>query len=722
MMNIKSIISVAAVALCAFSAPAMIYHCDSFNSSKKTCRLIGWSGQQPSSGKLKLPSTFTHTDGVEYTITRVANHALDNLTEVTQLTIPAAYTVIGNADGPSLVSVELKNFENCPNLTTFKAESASTLVEAIDGILYLKGGRTIIKVPAKCATGSTYTLPSNVKYISADAFIDNSIITTLKMPKNLGIHLNGGINRMTKLKTIELTSASGGTLKLKDAVLYDTDRVVACPPKATISSFSVPSSVETIEEYAFHNVSSLTSVTIPSSITKIGRDAFSGSGITSVKIPATVTKVGEGLLANCTALSSIKLQMDAPELPDHFATGCSALTKLTTEDFIRYVGDAAFKNCPALDTYPFDSRTKLHGDSAFYNTGFTRIEFNEYTCADYLSGEALFSNCRKLTELDFSKMDTSDQSLSLSPYFGANCMQLTSLILPDFVSFWQHVGTPTPPSFGYYCMLEKIVLHTLWGLEGHQFCYSTSSNKQHYYPRVYAAVSKNDAVSPEYNKCYLGQLFGAGNGATVSPIFFVDVYDMDNSVSGENYVDANATYFVPGGASSHYAGASEAGCRLEEMFNLNFEVTPAGYLKVKATPRTGVTDLNPVTDFAVQFGDGSKVALNYSGEATSTEKSDYLTSATLHYKVDGVDMMTKYPKKHWLETGVDTLTEADAFSWHMDGDKIILAEEAEYEIYSASGLLFSIGHGSVIDRSAFASSPLIIRLTTPTYHQILKIK
>lgn len=74
---------------------AIIWKYDSFNTTNKTCRLTGWSGTQPTSGKISIKSTYTHTDGVTYTVNSIAKNALNDLTEVTQITIPATVTRIG---------------------------------------------------------------------------------------------------------------------------------------------------------------------------------------------------------------------------------------------------------------------------------------------------------------------------------------------------------------------------------------------------------------------------------------------------------------------------------------------------------------------------------------------------------------------------------------------------------------------------------------------------
>tara|TARA_R110002153_G_scaffold61584_3_gene166127 strand:- start:1233 stop:1922 length:690 start_codon:yes stop_codon:yes gene_type:complete len=83
---------------------------------------------------------------------------------------------------------------------------------------------------------------------------------------------------------------------------------------SSLTSITIPDSVTSISTAAFLNCTSLTSIIIPDSVTSIGDYAFGGSGLTSITIPDSVTSIGEQAFSICSNLSSITFEGDAPAL------------------------------------------------------------------------------------------------------------------------------------------------------------------------------------------------------------------------------------------------------------------------------------------------------------------------------------------------------------------------------------------------------------------------
>ncbi len=81
---------------------------------------------------------------------------------------------------------------------------------------------------------------------------------------------------------------------------------------ATVTSVTIPKSVTWIGPYAFKGCS-LTSVNIPDNVTSIGEEAFSGCGsLTSVTIPGSVTSIGLSAFYVCSSLIGIDVDANNP--------------------------------------------------------------------------------------------------------------------------------------------------------------------------------------------------------------------------------------------------------------------------------------------------------------------------------------------------------------------------------------------------------------------------
>ena len=138
-----------------------------------------------------------------------------------------------------------------------------------------------------------------------------------------------------------------------------TVRVEQHDDHKTLTSVTIPSTVEyngtytvvRIGTYAFQDCSSLTSVTIPNSVTYIDSYAFRYcSSLTSVTIPNSVTSIGSNAFQYCSSLTSVTIPNSVTSIGSSAFNSCSSLTSVTIPNSVTSIGSSAFGNCNMLKT------------------------------------------------------------------------------------------------------------------------------------------------------------------------------------------------------------------------------------------------------------------------------------------------------------------------------------------------------------------------------------
>ena len=103
-----------------------------------------------------------------------------------------------------------------------------------------------------------------------------------------------------------------------------------------------------------------TSVTIPSSVTTIGRMAFDFcTSLTGITIPASVTTIGECAFRFCTNLSSVNIPEGVAILNNETFNGCTSLTSVTIPASVFDIRYYAFQDCTSLATVTFAADGQL---------------------------------------------------------------------------------------------------------------------------------------------------------------------------------------------------------------------------------------------------------------------------------------------------------------------------------------------------------------------------
>lgn len=249
------------------------------------------------------------------------------------------------------------------------------------------------------ADGKTATI---TKFLGPDDSANNGPYN-ITIPATLGGHPVTGLGE------------SSFSTEHFDSPLYDIHHT-------KIQSVTIPESVTSIGRAAFLNCTGLTSLTIKGVATSIGAAAFStctsltslslvGSfqtigehafascnSLTSLSLTCDVQKIGDYAFANCTSLTSLSLTGNVQKIGDHAFSSCSSLKTVTLSKSLTSIGSLAFDACTSLDSIEIPGTVTEIGNFAFNNSGLISVKIDEGVQS---TGTHMFHQCGNLTTVTF---------------------------------------------------------------------------------------------------------------------------------------------------------------------------------------------------------------------------------------------------------------------------------------------------------------------------------
>lgn len=151
-----------------------------------------------------------------------------------------------------------------------------------------------------------------------------------------------------------------------------------------LKKVAVPSGIIELQNGVFENCTSLTMVTLPEGLTKIG-SIFNGcTSLADIALPSSLKYIGSNAFSN-TAIETITIPEGVTEIGEGVFSECPNLTKIVIPDSVVKMGWNAIERCPALK-------------SIHIGKGMSDLDavYNPYVKPNYYY---LFTGCENLTTI-----------------------------------------------------------------------------------------------------------------------------------------------------------------------------------------------------------------------------------------------------------------------------------------------------------------------------------
>ena len=398
-------------------------------------------------------------------VTSIGDSAFNNCSSLTSINIPDSVTSIGDSA-----------FNNCSSLTSVTIPDSVTSIEdsAFEG----------------CSSLTSITIPDSVTSIGFQAFRDCSSLTSINIPDSvtsIGSYAFYGCSSIENVTIGKgLTSIGSGAFSGCPIVIANVP-AIACKEmnNEKLQEVNITSG-ESIEDRAFYKFSSLIRVTIGSSVTKIGKEAFYGcdslkemiipfvgrdagkasvdtyqyllgylfgensypnsikteqyyyennkESVISYYLPRslkTVMVTGGNILygafSGCEALENITIPKQVTDIGGCAFYRCRKLKSIIIPDSVTSIGDYAFRNCSSLTNITIPDKVVSIGNGAFFGC----VSFKSIIIGNGVTsiGNGAFSRCETLKNITIPNSVT---SIGDSAFSG--CILLTDVLIPDSVT------------------------------------------------------------------------------------------------------------------------------------------------------------------------------------------------------------------------------------------------------------------------------------------------
>lgn len=232
-----------------------------------------------------------------------------------------------------------------------------------DGIVFNRYKSTLVCYPAG-KTDEEYSIPSSVTQINTYAFHRAQYLEKINIPSSVRILGTYAFASCLKLDNVILP----GSIAELPAYCFN-----ACP---LLKRITLPENLRAIGAHCF-GYCDLREIALPSSLLTIEKYAFYRNyNLKEAELPDSVTTMESYVFEDCKGLMSVTLSSSLAALPFGTFAGCEALSSVSIPEGYTEIEGSSFSGCTALDTVYLPSTLDEIGRNAFQGSGIKDVYFN----------------------------------------------------------------------------------------------------------------------------------------------------------------------------------------------------------------------------------------------------------------------------------------------------------------------------------------------------------
>lgn len=352
-------------------------------------------------------------------VKKIGAKAFSGSTNLTRISLPNGLTQIGEsafAGCTGLTSITI------PNSVTSIGESAFANCTGLESVTISNNLKSIEDSTfSGCSGLSSITIPESVTKIGASAFSGCTELKTIIVP--------GGLEQIGSTaftETAWYATQPDGIVYLNQYALGYTGEL---PRESTLS---VAEGTKGLADGAFSGTSWLTGISIPDSVSFIGKDAFyncyqmnrvdinsleswcgisfgnasanplsyakhlflGGKEVKQLIVPSSVSSIGDYAFYNCIGFLEIRLPDTIEKVGINAFAGCAGVRVFTAGSIL---GTYRFPNMPNLQTLKVRPGTKSIISASYQNSENLKIIF--FPASLTKIEESAFENCKNLNDI-----------------------------------------------------------------------------------------------------------------------------------------------------------------------------------------------------------------------------------------------------------------------------------------------------------------------------------